>query len=309
LRRYTAAGASSTPNKLLAVPVQWTAFGIGAASDSRVVVTGQDMQGLWFSQRYTSADNLDPTYGGLGYGRPDIEGPNQRSTGDSAVLPDGSVVFATTREFVASGRHDMVFVKLQGGEGNPASVALNGKGTLIVTGTGGDDAITLSIRSRDGRFIARADDFAKSFAPSRVKRIAVFAGGGADSVSVAPGVRGAYLDGGDGDDTLTGGDNADILIGGFGDDLLAGGLAPDRILGDDGNDVIYGNGGKDYLLGGAGKDDLFGNGMDDTLNGAGGNDRLYGGGGADLLIGGDGADAAAYDLADSRSADIEAVLT
>ncbi len=68
--------------------------------------------------------------------------------------------------------------------------------------------------------------------------------------------RGAYLNGGKGNDTLTGGNGFDVLYGGEGNDTLNGG-----------------NGDYDALYGGAG---------DDTLNGGAGYDGMYGGEGSDI---------------------------
>lgn len=89
---------------------------------------------------------------------------------------------------------------------------------------------------------------------------------------------GAYLNGGDGDDTIYGSGGDDYLVGGAGDDYIEGGD------------------GKDYLLGGAGDDQLHGGQGDDTLLGGLGNDLLVGGEGNDILIGGLGSDTALYDV-------------
>ncbi len=315
LRRFAAIGGEEIDNRPLAVPQSWPmAFEISGDAEGHLFVAGEDINAAWYAQRYGATGDLDPSYGALEdvygtattLGRPDIAGPNEFLSGDSAVLPDGSVLFANTRDRVGK-PHDLVFAKLAGGEGTPADITLNAKGTLIIYGTPIADHISLYLRGRDGRLIVRADDYVRSFSPSRVKRIAIFGGDGDDVETIGPGIRGAYLEGDNGNDTLTGGDNADVLFGGPGEDSLSGGLARDKIFGDDGNDILSGNGGNDYLLGGAGSDNLYGNGNDDTLSGAGGNDRLSGGGGADILLGGDGSDSAPDDPLDSRDS-IEILL-
>jgi Ca2+-binding RTX toxin-like protein len=307
LRRYSAEGAIEIDNHELQVPPTWTALEADVTDTGQTIIAGYDQQNLWFTQRYTVGGYVDPTYGELGIGRPNIEGPTDMTTGDAEVLGDGSVIIANTRDRSDGTIQDFVFAKVAGGEGLPLDVRLNLRGTLIAYGTDAADHISLYIRSRDGRLIYRSDDFVMSFAPSRVKRIAIFAGGGDDTVTIGTGVRGSYAQGDAGNDTLSGGDFSDILLGGDGDDCISGGLAPDRILGEIGNDTLFGNGGRDLLWGGPGNDDLLGNGHDDTLTGDDGDDRLWGGGGADALFGSGGSDSAAYDSLDTYT-DVESVL-
>lgn len=89
------------------------------------------------------------------------------------------------------------------------------------------------------------------------------------------------------------------ICGGPGNDTLGGGLGNDKINGGDGNDDISDWQGADLLQGNAGDDTvvdescadcdywhdvLRGQGGDDVLYNAWGNDRVYGGGGSDDLI-------------------------
>ena len=132
-------------------------------------------------------------------------------------------------------------------------------------------------------------------------------------------LRGDWLNGGGGDDTLIAGADNDVLLGGAGDDLLIGGAGDDVLDGDDdytaanaswsvtaasdGNIFdskfypIYNNnpttgfvGGDDVLYGGAGNDRLNGLLGDDLLYGEDGNDIMAGGDGDDILFGGAGDD-------------------
>jgi uncharacterized delta-60 repeat protein len=194
---------------------------------------------------------------------------------------------------------DYRVVRLQGGAGAPANAVINRRGSLIVDSRDIAEEVSLYIRGRDGRLIVRVGDFAKSFAPSRVKRIAIFTYGGDDTITIHDGVKGAYVDAGEGEDTIN---------GGRGDDALLGGGGKDKVYGFDGNDTLLGGASNDYLLGGAGKDDLFGQGGIDTLSGAGGNDRLFGGAAADFCNGGNGADAAAQSDEDTYDS-VETMLT
>ena len=178
-------------------------------------------------------------------------------------------------------------------------MVLNQRGSLIVNTDEGGEHVSLYIRGKDGRLVVRVGDFARSFARSRVKRIALFTYGGNDTITIHPGVKGSYVDAGEGEDTINGGQ---------GDDALLGGGGKDRLFGFDGNDRLLGGASNDYLLGGAGKDDLFGQGGIDTLSGAGGNDRLFGGNAADFCYGGNGTDGAAESEEDTYDG-VETMMT
>jgi Ca2+-binding RTX toxin-like protein len=229
-----------------------------------------------------SAGSPDTSYGASGTATVDVDVPRTLlvQNGDQAVI-------AGSHEQGIGGA-DHRIVRLQGAEGSPPpAVTLNRRGSLIVNTRDVAEKVTLSIRRRDGRLVVRVNAFAQSFAPSKVKRLAVFSAGGDDVVTIGAGVKAASVDAGDG---------ADTIIGGQADDVLIGGLGADWLFGNEGNDTLLGGGGNDYLLGGAGGDDLLGQGGSDTLSGAGGNDRLFGGpDSADRILGGAGADSAARD--------------
>ena len=191
-------------------------------------------------------------------------------------------------------RYDLL--KVDGGAG----IVLNSKGTLTVGGTSDDDSISLGIRARDGKLIVRVGTLAMGMAPSKVKRIRIYGQDGDDTVTIGTGVKGSYISGGNGADTVTGGDGPDILEGGSGDDSLLGGAGPDKIAGFDG---------ADFLSGGGGADQLDGGNDADTINGDSGNDKLYGGfDGPDTLNGSSGTDLAEDDPMDTRTG-IETLLT
>lgn len=175
------------------------------------------------------------------------------------------------------------------------SATLSSAGLLIITGTPGDDRISM-IRVKAGKTKpAQLIITEKTTAPkangsgtlatvetinltlSAVKSILINAGDGNDSVSVAGGrtyhvAIPSTINGEGGNDSLTGGDANDILSGGAGDDLLTGGAGDDRIFGNEGKDRLTGGLGADYLNGGLDNDRLY---AADNDNGA---DTVEGGG-------------------------------
>jgi Ca2+-binding RTX toxin-like protein len=62
------------------------------------------------------------------------------------------------------------------------------------------------------------------------------------------GIRGEYIDGGEGNDKLYGRAGNDRLIGGAGADRLDGGAGDDRLTGGDGKDVLVGGLGRDTFV-------------------------------------------------------------
>jgi Ca2+-binding RTX toxin-like protein len=194
---------------------------------------------------------------------------------------------------------------------------------LVVDGDSNGNFIELF---QNGSVVTVAIDFddPSDFNPGDFDSASVSGLGGNDSIMLDynnPGVsftEEAWIDGGDGNDTIQGGDYADTIHGGDGNDVLHGADSADTIYGDDGNDGIYGEVGGDILYGGVGYDTLDGDGdadviyggtgsgansdsvtgydviyggdSDDTLFGEGGGDTIYGEDGADSIRGGDFAD-------------------
>ena len=209
-----------------------------------------------------------------------------------------------------------VYVSSAGGYGDIGQYELSGQlpqgvindnaQTLLVSGTDGDDQITVTLE--DGSYKLDVDGDVQTLDPASIVQFNILVGDGNDSVTIGPGVCKAYILGGNGDDTLTGGDfndtitgsaGNDLILGGDGDDRLAGsggkdilvgGLGSDRMYGDAGNDVLTGNAGVDRMWGGDDNDVLNGGSSNDKLYGEYGNDTLYGGNGNDLLNGGVGLD-------------------
>lgn len=117
--------------------------------------------------------------------------------------------------------------------------------------------------------------------------------------------EGDYIDGTDGDDSVTGtdgsdyfnvGDGDDIVIGrgGFdyidfdaGNNLAYGGGGGDYMTASDGDNVFYGGDGDDYLTVGTGDNVLYAGVGDDGINARGGSTDGRGGNGNDAIYGGE----------------------
>ncbi|HVT91010.1 MAG TPA: hypothetical protein VHD56_19310 [Tepidisphaeraceae bacterium] len=174
-----------------------------------------------------------------------------------------------------------------------ASVDANG--TLNIKGTPNDDSIGVSIKL--GLMYAKLNGVEMGFDPATVKRISILGFAGDDHIGVISGVAvSAFINGGDGADTLYGAESDDRIDGGNGNDLIKGNDGNDSITGGDGNDTIYGQTGADSIQGNSGQDRLLGGDDNDTMNGGAGNDVLYGQAGVDSLLGGGGRDALIADF-------------
>jgi Ca2+-binding RTX toxin-like protein len=183
-------------------------------------------------------------------------------------------------------------------------------GVLTVNGTDSADQIT--VRIVNGDLHVWRNGVLKSFVLSWVTSISVIGGAGNDQITIEPGVIGATIFGGAGNDTITGGDGADVIWGGDGADSIKSGAGADTVLAGEGNDRVYGErgadslkgeGGRDRLMGGDDDDKLLGGNHNDSLFGEAGDDSLWGqnlddcldgGAGADYFTGGKGFDTADY---------------
>lgn len=127
-----------------------------------------------------------------------------------------------------------------------------------VSGTDGDDAISLGYEDQDGDEIDSGD---ARLAGTTGDDDHIIAGDGADHVSAWHG-----------NDSVEGGQGADTLFGSTGNDTLAGGSEDDELYGEDGDDV---------LDGGAGADDMYGGDDRDIFLNVTAGDEIYGGSGGD----------------------------
>src|SRR2546423_1095885 len=189
-------------------------------------------------------------------------------------------------------------------------------GTLLVTGTDGDDNIRLFVS--DGQLVVRDDAGDTPFALSDVNFIHVQAGGGDDHVQLDPEVMGSLIEGedgadtligGDGDDTLRGGDGQDVMDGKGGADVIAGGndfdtadyrfrtedlnISLDDAPNDGANagaegDNVHSD--VERVISGSGNDLIVGSDADNSISAGAGDDTVLGGLGDDSIDGNDGDD-------------------
>lgn len=86
-------------------------------------------------------------------------------------------------------------------------------------------------------------------------------GDGADLMIAAPGITGAEMFAGSGNDTLVGGNGSNVIVAGVGSDLLLGGNMGNTMIGSTaetaGNATMVGGSGIDTILGGNGNETIF----------------------------------------------------
>jgi Ca2+-binding RTX toxin-like protein len=110
--------------------------------------------------------------------------------------------------------------------------------TIIINGTAGDDAVTVSGDATAVSAIGLAAQV-NITGGETTDQLTVFALAG-DDVIDASGLSADAIaaDGGDGDDLLVGGSGNDTLIGGDGDDVLIGGAGQDVLDGGAGDNTL-----------------------------------------------------------------------
>lgn len=135
-------------------------------------------------------------------------------------------------------------------------------GTLTITGTSGNDTITVvnDAVTKD-MLVVSVNGKLNGVDAVKLKRINISALEGNDLVFIDQSNGAITLPinvaGGSGNDTMTGGSGPDILQGGRGDDVIRGSGGADELDGGVGNDLLYGGDGRDSLDGGAGADTIY----------------------------------------------------
>jgi uncharacterized delta-60 repeat protein len=286
-------------------------------SDGKIVVLGFSddfLGGQFYLQRFNVDGSLDPSFTGDG-----VEIYDTPFNDPQALAIDSSGRFIVAG---ASSDHLTLGRVIGGGSSDP--IQLSSKGTLIVTGTSGND--TINVTTSGGNITATLNGVGKSFAAASVLQLMLNGQDGNDTITVSNAVpTQAQINGGAGNDTITGGSGNTTMNGAEGDDSLIGGTANDEEFGGDGNDTFVASLGDDHLNGGNGNDladysartvnltlqlgvytgggqagendglffiEQFKSGSgDDSIVGSASNELLMGGEGNDTLQGGFGDDA------------------
>ena len=199
---------------------------------------------------------------------------------------------------------------LSGSDGNDRIDGLGGRDQI--RGRVGDDIIEGGAAAD---IVAAGAGNDQLFGSVEIDLLQAIANGNAQS---GTGLKGDWLNGGDGDDIVVASADDDALFGGHGSDILIGGAGDDVLNGDDdytaisfdwaisdyGNlfdrwyslimiesapagaaDELYGGAGNDFLAGGFGDDHLYGGDGNDSIGGNDNDDVVYGGSGNDYLTG------------------------
>src|SRR5690606_4599697 len=111
----------------------------------------------------------------------------------------------------------------------PGTIQLAADGTLLARGTTGNDEI--KVYYRKGKIRVELNRKSANSDPTQVRGLYLQGDGGNDRIELSQSIRGGYLAGGRGRDTLSGSDSWDTLCGGSGNDLLNGRGGADDLAG------------------------------------------------------------------------------
>jgi hypothetical protein len=127
-----------------------------------------------------------------------------------------------------------------------------GRTALFVQGTPNDDNIGFRTRSGGAVLVVEVAGMERGAFPYvRVSRVVAYGNGGNDKITMqSTANKDSFLDGGDGNDTLTGGNRNDVLLGGDGIDQLLGGSGFDLLIGGLDADRLDGGSSSDLLISG-----------------------------------------------------------
>jgi uncharacterized protein (TIGR03118 family) len=134
---------------------------------------------------------------------------------------------------------------------NPVKATFSG-GVLTITGSPGDDHISVELTNKGQQVTVRADG--QSIGPfdyAALSSIRINGLAGDDTIEISPRITvNAVIDGGAGNDRIKAGGGNDILLGGLGDDRLDAGSGRDILIGGAGADRLSGRSGDDLLIAG-----------------------------------------------------------
>jgi uncharacterized delta-60 repeat protein len=231
-----------------------------------------------------------------------------RTTGTDVGVARLTVQGQPDTSFTANGRRTVSFDLDATNVDSAASVVMDGKGSLIVTGTSrrnGKDVMTMCSIEGQQTTVGMFGDILVVSGTSDNDVINIINDGSTIRVNGVTQI--------DSNDRLKDLDfsipvtqvNQVWVYGGAGNDTIriqdekATKLMTTSIQGDQGDDTIYGGRGVDEIYGNAGNDQLFGGVGNDTLYGNEGADRLDGQSGADTIYALDGMDTIIPDASDT----------
>ncbi|WP_132257231.1 calcium-binding protein, partial [Methylobacterium segetis] len=230
----------------------------GTANDFLVGGAGNDtLSGLDGNDSFIGGAGTDTIFGGAGN---DTAIFNVSTDGSDAIdLGAGDDIVNVSA--ASAGQIRLTFTSAEVGNNNPNDAS---------TGTNQDGGLAVRLQAEDAAgalagLVSRFDDEGITFVAaagttfdvrdlvSGVQRGDAFEvvtlGTQADDILTAvQGSRSYYINGGQGNDTITGGTANDFLVGGAGSDTLSGGAGNDSFIGGAGNDVISGGAGTDRAI-------------------------------------------------------------
>lgn len=161
-------------------------------------------------------------------------------------------------------------------------------GTLHVDASDGDDVVIVGLNKRFINILTVFEnDEQKHFALAAIRMIDIRLLGGDDKVfidsALDPLAYPTFIEGGQGNDSITTGAGLDTIRPGEGNDKVYSNGGADSVDGGAGNDSIWAGGGNDFVLGNAGNDRVSGEAGDDIIDTGKGNDFQHGGEGNDVL--------------------------
>ncbi len=186
----------------------------------------------------------DVTFDGDGITQFTIPGSiaTSRTRYDVLIEPDNDIVFTALLDESAGARSVRWSATRIGGG---SQVQFLNNQTLMITGSPENDSISITLNNNE--IVAEINGQTTRVSAAGINRVRVASFGGNDSITIDAGSGiSAFIDAGDGNDTLIGGAGNDTLIGGNGRDSIDGSSGNDLLLArDDSVDTLVGGGGDD----------------------------------------------------------------
>ena len=229
------------------------------AADGKITVPTLSLEDDVAAVRYNADGSLDTTFNDTGYVSIKPLFAQYESAWDRSAVLDSDTLLIQTNGSGWPGR----LIKLA-----PRPADGLDDGTLIATGTDGDD--TISVAASGSNLVLTVNGSSQTFAAASVLRVDIEAGGGNDTVTVAPSLP-ATVRGGTGNDAITTADGHSNVHAEAGNDTVTTGDGMDTVYGGDGHDRIdIGDGLLNYVDAGDGDNAVtLNNGTDTLICGAG----------------------------------------